>query len=250
MKERPILFSTPMVQAVDDDRKTVTRRVVNMLKEGITEATWGYTAFTPDGHISFRARHANGEYGESFVKIPYGLKGDILYVREVYYDYGLWEENGHTKTGKRKWKFVSLIPSSADIRYCENPPEDVKPNSYRKLGWYKRLGRFMPYRYVRTKLEIVSIRVERLHDITEEDAIREGLAKITKDGGRNWKYGIPDKDGLPGTDDIGWPWIEWEISARDAFKKLWVKINGDDSWKDNPWVWRIEFTVLPQPPQI
>ena len=102
----------------------------------------------------------------------------------------------------------------------------------------------------RQKLEIVSIRVERLHDITEEDAIREGLAKITKDGGRNWKYGIPDKDGLPGTDDIGWPWIEWEISARDAFKKLWVKINGDDSWKDNPWVWRIEFTVLPQPPQI
>lgn len=225
MKERPILLSSPMVQAVDDGRKTVTRRVVNMLKEGIAEAIWGYTAFTPDGHISFRARHANGEYGESFVKIPYGVKGDILYVREVYYDYGLWEENGHTKTGKRKWKFVSLIPSSADIRYFENPPEDIKPNSYRKLGWYKRLGRFMPYRYVRTKLEIVSIRVERLHDITYQDAVREGV--------QFRQFELFGLDGN-GRDSL----------ARLKFSILWTSINGQESWDSNPWVWRIEFKKL------
>jgi len=99
----------------------------------------------------------------------------------------------------------------------------------------------MPRWASRITLEITAVRVERLHDISEADAVAEGLACITKDGDRTRKYGIPDADGMPGTDDHGWPWNEWRSDPREAYRKLWESINGPGSWDLNPWVWVIEF---------
>lgn len=103
----------------------------------------------------------------------------------------------------------------------------------------------MPRWASRILLEVVSVRVERLNDISEGDAKAEGLAEISKDG-KMFKFGIPDRDGLPGTDDHGWTWRDWKHSARNAFWQLWDSINGEGSWDDNPWVWVVEFKRIDQ----
>lgn len=90
-------------------------------------------------------------------------------------------------------------------------------------------------------IEITSVRLEKLQDISEEDAIAEGLKALIKDNGQTIKYGIPDADGLPGKDDFGWPWMEWNASPALAYKKLWEQIYGPGAWDKNPWVWVIEF---------
>lgn len=227
MKEIPILFSTPMVAALLAGRKTMTRRIVKMPKEDIKDAKWGYTAFTPKGFISFRGIHSNGQYGESFVKCPYGQPGDLLWVRET------WAPD---LAGDDVSSYVEQIRYLADgVRL---PVKWVKDyNSYRN-----RPGIHMNKEYARIWLQKTASKVERACDISREDAIAEGLACITKDDGRTWKYGIPDRDGYPGTDDHGWPWAEWEVDPAAAFKKLWRKINGPETWES--WVWVESFKVL------
>ena len=98
----------------------------------------------------------------------------------------------------------------------------------------------MPRWASRILLEITGVRVELLQDISEEDAIDEGLKAITKDG-KLIKYGIPDRDGYPGADDFGWNWGDWDKSPVLAYKRLWQSINGKGSWDLNPFVWVIEF---------
>jgi hypothetical protein len=247
MKERPTLFSPPMSKAIRGNLKDITRRALSpryIINE--EPARYKFHGLDDNGAALFEDLKPEITPWIAPIPCPYGKVGDVLYVRELYYDYGLWDENGHTKTGKRKWKFNSLIPSSADIRYAENPPDDVKPNSYRKLGWYKRLGRFMPYRYVRTKLEIVSIRVERLHDITPDDADREGV--------ESWNEDYTSEEGALHADYANYLWVnkkghpEYHFPSFpnpiDSFRSLWIKINGQESWDSNPWVWRIEFEKL------
>lgn len=107
-----------------------------------------------------------------------------------------------------------------------------------ELNW--RPSIHMPRWASRISLEITGIRVERLQDISEEDAIDEGLKAITKDG-KLIKYGIPDRDGYPGADDFGWNWGDWDKSPVLAYKRLWQSINGKGSWDLNPFVWVIEF---------
>jgi hypothetical protein len=117
-----------------------------------------------------------------------------------------------------------------------------------------RPGRFLPaHLYARApKVEILTVTAEFLHDITEDGARQEGISQITKDQGSDplWKYGLADKDGLPGTDDFGWPWNQWQLTARDAYFKLWDTINaekdgGKYAAKNNPACWVITFRVLP-----
>ena len=84
--------------------------------------------------------------------------------------------------------------------------------------------------------------MQRLHEITEDGALAEGLRKLSKDGGVTWKFGMSDRDGWPGTDDYGWPWAEWSQDHMDAFAKAWDRINGKRAtWASNPWVWALTF---------
>ncbi len=97
--------------------------------------------------------------------------------------------------------------------------------------------------------EIISTRAENLHAITEADVLAEGLRKITKDNGQTWKYGLADADGLPGNDDSGWPWQEWDTNAAKAYFKLWDSINakrldGLYAAEKNPTVWRVQFRLV------
>lgn len=192
MKERPILFSGPMVRAILEGRKTVTRRVVNS-----------------DG--------APGLAGDA--KCPHGAPGDRLWVKE----------NWRTATGLDHLSPSQIGESGeligSDLHYEADGP--ARPH----FGRF-RPSMFMPRWASRLTLELVSVRVERLEEIDNADAYREGVAGL--DFYRE-TAAFAERTGLHGTE------------ARDAFELLWESINGDRpgcSWEDNPWVWREEFRVV------
>lgn len=196
---RPIIFSGPMVRAILEGRKTVTRR--------LQRTKIGVPAF--------------------------GLgAGDRLWVKETWHPSGrmgldvMVEYQADMSERERRWTGDGDIDRSIACSH-----------------WRSSL--FMPRWASRITLEVVSVRAERLHAIDDEDAKREGLSSNSKDGGVTYKYGIPDRDGWPGTDDDGMPWSDWSTSPRKAFSKLWDKINGKRApWASNPWVWRVEFRMV------
>lgn len=200
-RELPILFSTPMVQAIDQELKDITRRVVKY-KKIITDPTVGFTTFTPERSFSVRGTHENGQYGESFFKLPY-CKGDIIWVRETF-----------------------LIRPDDKPEYRAN----YSYSSAKAMKWKPNI--FMRKEHARFWLEVVSVRAERLHKITNEDAIREGVERIN-DYGETGFMDYLNPESSPS-----------DISPRHSFETLWMSINGKESWEPNPWVWRIEFKVL------
>ena len=228
-KERPILFSGPMVRAIIAGQKTVTRRLVKMPRLLVVDG------ISPAG---IRCSRPTGSTGERLLTCPYGVQGDRLWLRERFAPV---DSTGHT-CAIRDANFV-VLSDGAQV-YRDGTVGAALPKyaqgAFDGIIW--RPSIHMPRWASRILLEVVSVRVERLHAITDEDAQREGLSRLSKDGGRVWKYGIPDRDGLPGNDDDGWHWKEWSASARTAFSTLWDKINGPRSpWASNPWVWRVEF---------
>ncbi|MEN6623621.1 MAG: hypothetical protein ABFD50_19005 [Smithella sp.] len=212
-------FSVAMMLAWLAGKKTVTRRLINPQPKNIWYIGWNidlqkYFFYPLEGStekiLSIRPRY---------------LPEEIVYIKET------WQEVGTFDPGLLVYRasYPECVPS-----YFENIP-DIK-----EIKW--KLSIFMPESASRSKALVISARPERLHHITEDDAIAEGLSKITKDNGRTWKYGIPDRDGLPGTDDYGWEWENWKVSPIDAYQYLWDSINAKKHpWSSNPWVWRYEL---------
>lgn len=216
--EKPILFSTSMVSAVLAGNKNQTRRTTGLKK--INE--------DPDRYLFHKivdgvAVFYDGRKGERVsVKLPYGLPGNILWVREVHYRYGYWRANGISKkTGRLKFKFHA----GRDITmFPEITPFNLLPNTDHGPGWYKRNSLFMPRSCARTFLEVEKVRVERLHDISGHDVLAEGV------------------DNEKSNPSMG---IRWENMQKMAFQELWESINGPGSWAANPWLWVVEFKVIP-----
>lgn len=215
-RERPILFSGPMVRAILDGTKTQTRRVVKPQPAG----AWAAPGKT---------------------MCPYGAPGDRLWVRETWCyatdSFACCVGAGYKADGAtmiRSSLDASLIPEGALVfnGHSEKWPENVR-------SW--RPSIHMPRWASRLTLQVTDVRVERLQDISMEGARAEGLGCVTKDG-RLYKYGIADLDGLPGTDNTGWPWQEWDADPRVAYRKLWDSINAKRApWESNPWVWVVSF---------
>lgn len=242
MKFHPILFSTPLVQAILDGNKTMTRRIINN---------------TEDHYYQSLVHHATGKHtfvlNDNYnptdkdvkeVKCPYGEVGDVLWVREEHYAYGIWVKNGTTKTGKQKYKFKR----TGRVYYNDTYPEGFKfyksLASHTKAGklpdspsFYKRLSRFMPKKFCRIFLQIKSIKVERLQDISEADAIAEGVLEYDDGTYKNYstKKGLREQDGVEC------------LLAKGSFQTLWMEINGIENWKENPWLWVIEFQRIEKP---
>jgi hypothetical protein len=207
VKERPILFSGPMVRAILAGRKTQTRRVVK---------------FNYAGRVKLGRKQWHINDTNSILACPYGKPGDRLWVREEHYRFGHWEPvpGVQTKGGRQKWKFVA---DTTELRYNDNAPEAYRKGMHKETPdyrfWHKRLARFMPRIASRITLEITKVRVERLQDITEADARAEGADKL------DFGFARPSERGL----------------HKLGFRKIWQSINGPDSWAANPWVWVIEF---------
>lgn len=211
MKERPILFSAPMVRAILNKRKIQTRRIAKPIKH----PDWG-NEYSPGALITEKESNSVIERA-----CPYGSKGERLWVRETF----------------------SQHPQFADIAYRADGEEFEDSDGFLWAPKWKP-PIHMPRSASRILLEITGVRVERLQDISEQDAVFEGLKALTKDDGKTIKYGIPDNDGYPGNDDIGWHWCDWHVSPILAYKRLWESINGKGSWVLNPWVWVIEFKLI------
>ena len=251
-KVHPMLFNGSMVRAIlreiasPGTGKTVTRRLITPqplewearvidIKDPVydeDEGGWGQWETIWDSMITepldYTWRHLRVHYSP----------GDLIYVREICWLYGQWQEVGVTATGKTKRSFdmdgrtvMFDKPGIDNLAFWRGGP-----------GFSWRPAMHHPRWASRLTLHVGDVRVERLRDITEEDAIREGLSSLSKDGGRVWKWGIPDRDGLPGNDD-GMHWKDWSVDPRDAFARLWdsTKPKLGFRWKDNPWVSVIRF---------
>lgn len=222
MKESPILFSTPMVQAILNGNKTVTRRIVKPAKGYQSKwATIETLAKCPTCYLAnvnnelgaqFQHPHAGTTYNGvrvpndspyGWFKSPYGKVGDLLWVRET------WTK---TKSGFIMFK----------SHHNEND-KDIK--------WKPSIH--MKKEYARIWLKITDIRVERLQSITEDDAKAEGVESKFK------KYKEDKEEGAIVYKNYSDNSIYFD--PKSSFRSLWVKINGKDSWNKNPWVWVIEF---------
>lgn len=205
MAIKPILFNTEMVRAILNGRKDATRRIVKGFIPD--DAVWGYTAFTPKGYISCRGTFADG-YGEKFFKLPCE-PGDILYVRETW------------------CKGLERYIYRADYSDTEKFYRDGKEI---EMKWHPSIH--MPKEAARIWLKVTDVRVERLQEITDKDAEREGAQ--------------PD---YPFDYDVDkWPNLE-------HFKKIWngtVKKSDLDryGWDASPWVWVIEFERCEKPENL
>lgn len=213
MKYHPILFSAPMVQARRAGLKTMTRRVVKPQPEWTEPSTAWQSG---DGHSGPGWYAHNDEYPEEgalFYRCPYGQPGDRLWIKEEHYLFGTWRIDGRRKDGKFKLRFET--DRSMGVLFDQEPNGLITGRHTGAPGWYKRIGMFMPRWASRDTDEIVSVRVERLKDISEADAMAEGVRhSLNLAAGR---------------------------TAAENYSHLWDCINGDGAWDANPWVWVLEF---------
>lgn len=228
MKDVPILFNGAMVWAILKGMKTQTRRVVNMVR-GLGRVTEVQESDTPGYEHYFIMRDRRMLWNDLTPRdlaqrCPFGGVGDRLWVRETF------AENKVIPVADRQpggWIYRADLNEHGVSRYAAK--------------WTPSIH--MPRVASRINLEVLSVKVQRLQDISEEDCAAEGLSCLTKDGSL-YKWGVADKDGLPGNDDQGWHWREWQRSPGAAYGKLWERINGPGSWAANPLVWAISFKVL------
>ncbi|BCM89102.1 hypothetical protein IAD21_00946 [Abditibacteriota bacterium] len=229
MKERPILFSGPMVRALLAGNKTQTRRTVKPQREILWFENPRGLNVTGSGW--FEQNHAESDrHSECWqgVNCPFGVVGDRLWVRETWCPLNL-DYCPAPRTAKLPKCGQSVIPSYRADHI--DPRGDKEP-----MEW--RPSIFMPRWASRLTLEITDIRVERLQSISEEDAMAEGVEKNVLPGYEHeWK----ETDGwrdylLPKFADC-WP----EENARDSFASLWRSINGADSYETNPFCWVLTF---------
>lgn len=157
--------------------------------------------------------------------------GDRLYVRENWQ--GL-SPGDYVPT--KDWLY-------ADFRYAATDPLATADRDVRGYPW--RPSIHMPRCASRLTLLVDDVRVEPLQAIVHDDAIAEGLSPITKDG-RKIKWGIPDRDGFPGTDDDGWPWDQWKADPVEAYAALWDRLHRGEGerWEDNPQVLVLTFRAV------
>lgn len=219
MKEQGVLFKAPMVRAILSDRKTKTRRIVKPQPEvldggSITRHPSGPSLFLVQRYAQQDRAFSNFGRCEN-ITCPYGKPGDRLWVRETW----------RTLAAFDGIKPADLVVGT-QIKYDANNAIS-KPTVY---PWSDkaRPSIFMPRWASRITLEITDVRVERLQEITEEDAKAEGVRGFNEDG--CWVY----EDYIHGSGT-------WFMAAKDSFFSLWESINGYDSLADNPFVWVISF---------
>jgi hypothetical protein len=195
MKERPILMSAPMVRALLEGRKTQTRRVLKPHPEWVKDGVMFWKNKAAMIHM-----HA----------CPYGQLGDRLWVRETG-----WERPERTP------KMMREGADTWEAYYYDADGWSAQDHAdFKAWGFKRRPSIHMPRWASRILLELTDIRVERLQDISEEDAKAEGVS-----------FGnITDQ----ATGEI-------DCDAIEAYETLWESINGPGSWDKNPWVWVISF---------
>jgi hypothetical protein len=208
MRERPILFSAPMVRALLDGSKSQTRRPVK---------NTGLYAIDARFHgEEVAARELVG----LATQCPYGQPGDRLWVRET------WANVGTMDPGLTVYR--ADYPACVPKEYQNVPPAE-------SITWKPSIHMFR--KASRITLEITGVRVERLQDISEADAVAEGVRISSQARRSDTCYGIYECQMPDGK-------THFNDSSYDLYRILWEQINGREgptSWAANPWVWIVEF---------
>lgn len=221
MSEKPILFSAPMVRAILSGHKTQTRRVVKpQPPDGTVQvSTWHH----PDPRPMFVSWTRNGapvaDHPTAGAEIsdwpalpcPYGEPGSTLWVREPFK-----RDIDHMDSRK-------LIVYRADD--AVHDAGSAGAFDFPDIGWKPSIH--MPRVASRITLEVVSVRVERLQDISEADALAEGCTQ----NHNGYFWGGPHA--VSG--------LKQMATAHKAYRDLWESINGPGSWDANPFVWVVTF---------
>ncbi len=237
MKQRPILFSTPMIRAILNGSKTQTRRLIKGVinnepddwqfewMDYSLKKEWRFTQKSSVNKESLK----NRDFTQEAIKCPYGKAAlnDQLWVRETW----VWE-------GDTKYTDISPLGSfyyKADFEEGEGPTK-----------WKPSI--FMPKEACRIYLEVTDLVVERLQDISEEEAKAEGVNSDFEYpvDFQNWALcGKCGGEGLHGALGANLGLMEVDCYSCDTHKKrfrwLWESINGPESWEANPWVWKVSF---------
>jgi hypothetical protein len=221
IKERPILFSAPMVRAILEGRKTVTRRPVKVQPFDISWSRHDhrieYTAGRAENGDEIDGSHAYSTRsgGEWSAKCPYGQPGDRLWVREA-------------------WAADAQLDAIAPRKLSKGEPIRYPADGFTHTAGCSMIspgrGRpsiHMPRWASRILLEITAVRVERLQAISRSDIRAEGLECP------------PDL----ASDDVSPNYRDWYPAA---WRDLWESINGAGAWDTNPWVWVVEFKRVRQ----
>jgi hypothetical protein len=210
LKERPILFSAPMVRAILEGRKSQTRRIVKPQPEevgfGKNSEVKPYCTGTAWPLAYYEMRGACWNSSQPLIS-RYGGAGDRLWVRET------WAKD------------PDAHPAEAGPLYRATDPGWDEDDTH--LKWKPSL--YMPREFSRITLEITDVRVQRVQEISAEDAKAEGIEFDAKWG---WKLYGKDYERLN----------QWTKDPRWSYEKLWDEINGKKApWGSNPWVWAITF---------
>ncbi len=223
MNEKPILFSGQMIRAILEGRKTQTRRIMNPQPPNWCER-FGWTCFTPKGSISGRGNYEDKGPGEKFFKLKYGDAKDFLWVRESFYAF---EQKVYSSEG---------TSSNRQCFYREDG--GILVNGAK---WKPSIH--MPRWASRITLEITSLRVERLNDITESDAKAEGVT-LKEPTTESDIAEIQISDCSPDIKELARLMGPGQFGYKAEFEFLWHEINGKRApWNSNPWVWVIEFRM-------
>lgn len=248
MKDTPILMTATNVRATLEDLKTQTRRMVKPqpLPDPARFTRFDEWGWTPESNSG-----KTGIFLPSHYRCPYGGTGDQLWVKETWQLFSWDFEDAvqgirYRADGKcdyqamsadfdpdAEWllkqvKKLEAIPGAQWMRGDE-PTDD--PDERSRLKWPKAKQAwnpsiFMPRWVSRIALEVVSVRVEKLQDISRGDAIAEGIRYLDDMGG--WAYD-DEGSGFHGGDPLR------------SYENLWISINGAEAWNANPWVWVIAF---------
>ena len=231
IKERPILFSAPMVRAILEGRKTVTRRAIKVQPHIDASGNFcvGRSNYGQDGYGKPMTKHfVNG-------CCPYGKPGDRLWVRETFALLGNedgccidWQDNlvkGDERGAARIYR-ASCPPGDYGLNQIPAKAEWKPDTEAMEYDGAWRPSIHMPRWASRILLEITDVRVERLQDISEDQAKAEGvrLYKEHAELGDWWHV-----EGIE----------TYSADPRKSFELLWNATGGD--WDANPWVWVVEF---------
>ncbi|MBH0683350.1 hypothetical protein I3B42_11035 [Salmonella enterica] len=211
MKERGMIFNSEMVRAILDGRKTQTRRPVKNVRPDNCLTIHPATATRNGTHTHVMDAPKHG-------LCPFGVVGDRLWVRETFG----WQIRRDPLGGTGEFRVYRATTPDA-VRY-QTASGEVAP-----MKWVPSIH--MPRWASRITLEITDVRVERLHSISERDALREGLFQLPASG----RYCLQ-----PGMQYFGMA----SSSAKEVYSWLWASIYGEESWNANPWVWVIEFKLV------
>ena len=230
MNARPILFSAAMVRALLSGSKSQTRRIVKW-PEWVKDHD--AAALGLGGRWPAIGLFSDGRPVKKFT-CPYGEPGDELWVRETWQP--LWAGDlcpPQGLTSADGWQIS--YPATGGLQEWHDEDEG-------KISLACKPSIHMPRWASRITLRVTSVRVERLHAISEADAMAEGV----EDADANENVGIGRSLALDTrfrNYDTSDPTNTYCVTARESYASLWETINGAGSWAANPWVWCVGFEV-------